>query len=128
MPLDRNVLIGSWELRSFDVDDGSGRRPWCPPATGLLLYGADQMMSVAINGSAPARDDALSAMLFYAGRYRLGFDGVDYVEHHVQQATDALRLGKTLRREIQLEGDALRLEGERPDGLRSFLVWQRIAA
>jgi hypothetical protein len=131
------ALVGTWELRSFEVDDGGGRRCWHPPATGLLLYGADGTMAVAINGRADPGDDPRSAMLFYAGRYQVGRDESEshgqgsFVEHHVRQSSDLLRLKKVLRREVLLEprrGDTptrLCLEGERPDGLHAWLTWER---
>lgn len=126
--LDTTPLHGSWELEAFEVDDGSGMRPWRPQATGLLLYNADGTMAVAINGTPSPGLPATSAMLFYAGDYVVGHDerGL-YVEHHVAQATEEARLGKVLRREVRLDADTgiLELTGERPDGLRSWLRWRR---
>ena len=125
-PISRDVLVGTWRLEAFDVDDGQGRRPWRPPASGLLLYGADGMMSVAINGSL-ADTHPTAAVLFYAGRFTLAEDERGpFVTHHVEQSTDPLRMGKSLRRDVRLEGELLHLHGERPDGLRSWLRWRRI--
>jgi hypothetical protein len=121
-------LHGSWQLEAFEVDDGTGLRPWRPPASGLLLYNPDGTMAVAINGTPSPGAPALTAMLFYAGDYVVARDerGL-YVEHHVQQSTEAARLGKVLRREVSLDVDAgvLELTGERPDGLRSWLRWRK---
>lgn len=116
-------IAGSWQLKSFDLIDQSGEpRPWRENVSGLLIYTKAQHMSVSINAKDTAYKSPLDNLLFYAGRYEI--DG-DNIIHFVENATDASRIGKIIKRDAKLHNNQLTLTGIASSGTRFCLIWQR---
>ncbi|GAB5415156.1 MAG: hypothetical protein Cons2KO_27590 [Congregibacter sp.] len=142
MTLTAQDLVGAWHLESWTMDvDGSPRQyPFGETPTGIIAYTADGWMTAAIHrdgrdllpaGQAFRRisEDLLAqaylSYFHYAGRYRI--EG-DTVFHDVTQSLNPNFVGTQQERQVDLQGDVLRLSGEEPVGgkLRQHvLTWHR---
>jgi hypothetical protein len=109
-------LLGTWQLRQWTVTDGAGRRyPFGEHATGVLLYGDDGQMMVAVSAAdrpplstevprrAAAGELATAFLGFfcYAGRWYTE-DG--WVVHLVDLALNPALVGTVQRRRVELDG------------------------
>lgn len=135
------ALIGSWQLRTYDLrtaDDVIISRPLGDDPHGLLLYTADGRMAVfharrgretpaARSWAAVESEDRAAASLgfdSYAGRYEwLG----DRVVHQVEISLLPSWIGARLVRLARLDGDTLTLRADRmpADRATPVLVWER---
>jgi hypothetical protein len=93
-------LAGTWRLARHVRHDAQGRLayPFGLRPRGLLVYGADGFMSVAIVNPKRKGD-----FLFYSGRWTLRRGSV---VHRIEIASSD-RLGKVVTRRAALEGDRL---------------------
>jgi hypothetical protein len=124
-------IIGTWELQSFDLQEGNEpSHSWGFETHGLLIYAPTGHMSVAINRYAPWSPEGKpstpaevdSRNLFYAGTFCIE-DGV--VKHQVTQASDPDRVGTTLTRTGSLNNEILTLISRGSDFLAT-LVWKKV--
>ena len=114
--LRKEHILGAWKLVSHEkqLEDGSFV-PTSSGAHGRILYTPEGFMSASINW-----DDRF---LFYSGRFDFR-ERDQTVVHHVENATEDWRMGKSLERRASLEGDSLALEGKVTNGYGRIL-WQR---
>jgi hypothetical protein len=130
-------LIGSWEIVTFELADGSGaghRAPFGPAPRGILILTADgRLASIVTAAERPPPLDAASraagftTLLAYAGPYRIAGDRLITT---VEVAWDERYVGTEQVRRFALEGDRLALESEPlvgADGARALVSWRRIA-
>lgn len=121
-------LVGSWRLVSHEARQSDDSwKSWGKNPRGLLIYTAEGAMSVSLNkdpeGDATKPEESFKAILFYSGRFELNPEGK--VLHHVDYASDLRRVGQSLVRDAQLEGDVLTLLAEGTGGLVR-VRWQRL--
>lgn len=124
-------IVGTWRLKTFDLQEGAEPlHAWGFDTHGLLIYTPSGHMSVAINRYAPWTSEGKpkepaevhSQNLFYAGSYVIE-EGI--IKHYVTQASDPDRIGTVLTRKGSLQDGLLTLTGEGPDFLAT-LVWKRL--
>ena len=124
------MILGSWSLESFEIEDPQGnRRPWGAQLSGLLIYAPTGHMSASINKeveqdlSQSETENLFDAILFYAGTYSI--EG-SLIKHQVAQASNPSRIGRELLRYAKLEGDLLSLSTPVESFGQAHLVWRRI--
>ena len=137
-------LIGRWNIVSWLqlYDDGRRQAPLGERLDGFIRYLADGDMICMIaradladftsggqwNASEAERAGAYSAMLAYAGTFRV--EG-DTVTHSVRQSLFPNWRGGEQKRSVRLEGDTLfieaRLEAGTPEARTAQLKWRRAA-
>lgn len=119
----KDDLVGTWILVDFLIaPNGESFEPWRKRQSGMLIYTKQLTMSVAINGDTD-HGNHLDEVLFYSGTYQI--ESKNLVLHHVDLATDFSKLGQTLEREVQLEGDRLTLTGRGEFGVAK-VTWKRL--
>jgi hypothetical protein len=127
MTTKRNDIIGAWRLESCEATDGEGgvAHPLGTSPTGILVYDASGVMSVAImregrssftasdilQGTIEERARAAEGYLSYAGRFVLDDDGVG-IAHQIEVSLFPNWVGVTQRRRVMLDGDVLVLSTE----------------
>lgn len=122
-------FVGTYKLESFEIEEHSGhKRPWGKDVHGLLIYTADGYMSVSINKAVEAKSDNESknifdSILFYSGTYQVD-EGT--ITHQVTQASNPQRIGKTLLRYANVEGDKVALSSPKESFGTAHLTWKRI--
>ena len=137
-------LLGTWSLLAWfnETEDGTRLYPLGEAATGYISYSQDGHVFVhlAADGRAPfavndpfgateAEDSAaMKSHITYAGRY---VDHGAYVVHHVTQSSCPNWVGTEQHRDIELNGDRLRLsapgalfQGQR---VTAYVDWERAA-
>jgi hypothetical protein len=138
-----NALVGTWRLVLWENRSADGRitYPLGKDAEGLIVYGDDGYMFVAImrarrapfdagdllRGSAEEKAQAAETYVSYCGRY--DFDG-DRVVHHVKLSLFPNWVGVDQERLVEIAGDRLTLS-TRPILLEgteqtAHLVWKRV--
>jgi hypothetical protein len=121
--MEKLILIGSWELESFEIDGaGSAARPWGRNARGLLIYAPSGHMSVSINKD-PAGHSPQDSILFYAGTFETKGDTV---YHQVTVASNPARVGRDMIRFAKVDGDRLTLTTPQESYGKAKLVWRRL--
>lgn len=127
--MEKGHFAGTYKLESFEIEEGSGhRRPWGKDVHGLLIYTADGYMSVSINKAVETKSDndsknIFDSILFYSGTYQS--DG-GTITHQVTQASNPQRIGKTLMRYANIEGDKVTLSSPKESFGIAHLTWKRI--
>jgi len=133
------ALVGTWNLRSYRIEDPGGRVidvPYGEAPVGTLIYTAQGRVSVhamapdrtrcgtaRINDCLPeVKIAAFDSFFSYVGRYSVA--GAQ-VRHYVDVASFPDWQGAVLRRTIRLAGDVLVLRG--PIGVERLpvLTWTR---
>jgi Lipocalin-like domain len=138
----RNALVGTWRLIRWENRsiDGQTTYPLGEDAQGLIMYGDDGYMSVALmrarretfgagdllGGTAEEKAKAAEEYVSYCGRYE--FEG-ETVIHHVELSLFPNWVGADQERLVEIDGDRLTLS-TRPlllDGIEqtAYLVWKR---
>jgi hypothetical protein len=119
-------LIGSWKLVSFTLSKDGATEPWRHNVTGTLIYTDKGGMSVAMNSTVHPGDNLFDSILFYSGTWSsdTSKDGKVQVHHHIENATELTNIGKTLTRNVALDGDNLELSAEGTYG-RASVTWKR---
>jgi hypothetical protein len=123
-------FAGTYKLESFEIEENSGyRRPWGKDVHGLLIYTADGYMSVSINKAVETNSEndsknIFDSILFYSGTYKAD-EGT--IAHQVTQASNPQRIGKTLLRYANVDGDKVTLSSPREFFGIAHLTWKRIA-
>lgn len=120
--------IGSWELRSFEIESAEkGKRPWGTNTRGLLVYSATGHVSVAINKDIVATGnpdkDLFDSILFYAGTYRVE---ENVVRHQVTIASNPARVGKEMVRFATLDGNDLTIKTPQESYGTATIVWRKL--
>jgi hypothetical protein len=139
----RDALVGTWKLVLWENRSTDGRvtYPLGKDAEGLIMYGDDGYMFVAImrarralfdagdllGGSAEEKAQAAETYVSYCGRYDL--EG-DTVVHHVKLSLFPNWVGVDQERLVEITGDRLTLS-TRPILLEgteqtAHLVWERL--
>jgi hypothetical protein len=144
--LEKTDLLGTWQLESWSIgheDRDEVTYPFGEDPIGLLLYTADDWMSVSISrrerGDLP--DDvpfrsidpehlaaAYRDYFHYAGRFRIHGDDVT---HYVTQSLNPNFIGSEQLRHVELDGRTLVLSGrDEIAGKPRFhhLVWHKLGA
>lgn len=136
-------ILGRWNIVSWLqlYDDGRRQAPLGERLDGFIRYLPDGDMICMIaradlsdftnggqwNASEAERAGAYSAMLAYAGMWRIEAD--DTVIHSVSQSLFPNWRGGEQRRKVRLEGDTLyieaRLEDGTPEARTAQLKWRR---
>jgi hypothetical protein len=127
--VNNNMLIGTWTLSNFTIEDEDGLRPWGKDMRGLLIYADTGHVSVSINKAIQndgenESENILDSILFYSGTFRVA--GTTVI-HNVSVASAPTRVGKEMVRQATLTGDELTLvtpEGYSP---KATLVWLRVS-
>ncbi len=127
--MNSKMVVGTWRLENFQIEDEDGKRAWGKNLRGLLIYTLGGHMSVSINKDIESDGDnesenILDSILFYSGTYRV--DG-DKVFHQVTVASSPARVGKEMVRQARLDGDTLTLDTPPDASPKATLVWKRIA-
>lgn len=127
--MNSKMVVGTWRLEDFQIEDEDGKRAWGKNLRGLLIYAPSGHMSVSINkdvesGGDNESENILDSILFYSGTYRV--DG-DKVFHQVTVASSPARVGKEMVRHAQLEGETLSLVTPAEASPKATLIWKRIA-
>ena len=139
-------LVGAWSLiDAMTVQTDGQTGPWddhSRPYKGLIVYGADGMMSVQIaTARAPMPSDGdlkkltaeqqlayLHSYYAYYGRYE--FDPArSVVTHFVETSLDPTETGIVYRRSVKLAGDIVTLTTLEPNdasGSHNVLSWRRL--
>lgn len=140
--MQRNPLVGTWRLVSFDVqnNDGVVTHPFGPEPLGFITYTVDGYMAVQFGRrarptlasddwwAAPPAEIALVAQEYFAycGTYEL-HEGE--VVHHVEVSLMPNLVGKEQVRRVAIHGDTLTLSTPpTPVGGQlqvASLVWHR---
>ncbi len=126
----KKILIGAWQLTSFDIIKNNISQPWRPNCSGMLIYSSTNHMSVSINSfvqQSSTTEEKMSSILFYSGTFEIDEDRME-VRHHVLNASNPERIGKEMLRSVILEedGDAMQLVGKSGD-IEFILCWKKIA-
>lgn len=144
--LEKSDLLGAWQLESWSIGH-EGRDevsfPFGEDPVGLLLYTADDWMSVSVSRrdrAALPQDQpfrkidsqrlagAFKAYFHYAGRFRVSGDDVT---HYVTQSLNPNFVGSEQLRHVELDGHTLVLSGrDEVDGRARFhhLIWHKLGA
>jgi Lipocalin-like domain len=138
----RNPLVGTWRLIRWENRsvDGQTTYPLGADAQGLIVYGEDGYMSVALmrrrrkafdagdllRGTPEEKAKAAEEYVSYCGRY--DFEG-ETVVHHVELSLFPNWVGVDQERLVEIDGGRLTLS-TRPlllDGIEqtAHLVWER---
>lgn len=120
--------IGSWELKSFEIESPEkGMRPWGTNTRGLLVYSATGHVSVAINKDIVATGnpdkDLFDSILFYAGTYKVE---ENVVRHQVTIASNPARVGKEMVRFATLDGNNLTIKTPQESYGTATIVWRKL--
>jgi Lipocalin-like domain len=139
----RDALVGTWRLVVWENRNADGRvtYPLGEDAEGLIMYGDDGYMFVAImrarrvpfdagdllRGSAEEKAQAAETYVSYCGRY--DFEG-DRVVHHVELSLFPNWVGADQERLVEIAGNRLTLS-TRPmllEGTKqtAHLIWERV--
>ena len=123
-----NPLLGSWQLRRWEITYSDGRAPTLPygdAAVGLIVYAADGFMSASIARagrpalssesvrSAPEAERlaAFESYFHYAGPYVLTRDAALptglRVAHHVTMALNPNFVGSVQHRDVAFAADGM---------------------
>lgn len=123
--MNKTDIIGSWKLKAFTIESPDGLvKPWRKNATGLLIYTAEDTVSIAMNADLPeGSTDRFDGILFYSGTYEIREPNT--IIHHVSNASDKERVGKEMVREAVLNGHDLELTGRGAFGI-ARVTWERI--
>jgi len=121
-------FVGAWKLSDFQIENAQGEsRAWGRNMRGLLIYESGGRMSVSIirDPAEPKPSDweAMDDVLFYAGTFASPSAGI--IEHKVEVATERDRLGQTLVRNVELNGDILQISNRTTSGGIAKLTWRR---
>lgn len=125
----KDIIIGSWALESFNIEDASRSvRAWGKNTTGLLIYSPDGHMSVSINREVEGKSvqetkNIFDSILFYSGTYSI--NGGE-IHHQVFNASNPSRIGKSMIRYPSLNGDLLTLKSPVESFGQAILVWRKI--
>jgi len=122
-------VLGSWKLESFDIEKlDKTVDPWGQGTHGLLIFSPSGHMSVSINRKleegTSSEKRIFDSILFYSGEYEI--EG-DQLLNKVSNASDPARIGKTMVRFANLEGDLLTLSTRQESFGRAILRWRKIA-
>ena len=120
--------IGSWELKSFEIESPeNGKRPWGTNTRGLLVYSATGHVSVAINkdivNTGTPDKDLFDSILFYAGTYKVE---ENVVRHQVTLASNPARVGKEMVRYATLDGNDLTIKTPQESYGTATIVWRKL--
>jgi hypothetical protein len=124
-----NKLVGRWSLEAYENFQPSGSSILMTEGqSGSLEYTSDGVVHVSIR-----RDEKLLkslglssrlANIQYRGRYEVN-ESNHSVFHHIEEANEPGRAGKTLIREYLLLGDRLEIVGIGQTG-KVKLTWARV--
>ena len=120
--------IGSWELKSFEIESPEkGRGPWGANTRGLLVYSATGHVSVAINkdvvDTGNPDKDLFDSILFYAGTYSVE---KNTVRLQVTLASNPARVGKEMVRFATLDGNDLTIKTPQESYGTATIVWRKL--
>ena len=126
MTLQRNDILGTWQLESFvarDMVTGVDRHPLGDHPAGLIIYTPDGYMSAQL-ASGPTAADYIA----YGGRFDLD-EQAAVVHHEVSMATMPELLAAPQFRDVRVDADRLTLSATMTgaDGIpiHSTLGWRR---
>lgn len=141
--MDRNLLLGTWKLKSYVVTTAAGERstPYGENPQGYLSYSADRRMQ-AIGaasdrrvpaGASPRDNERLAlydTMFAYAGTYSV--EGGKVI-HHVDISWNEVWTGTDQIRLFQVNGNILTLTTRIPDPVSGAetiyaVVWEKVAS
>ena len=135
---DRNVLVGSWRLVSFEREyqtTGEREYPMGKTPAGYIIFLAEGRMAVVITGAgrkAPATDqdraDLFNSLVAYTGSYRV--DG-DKWTTTVDVSANPVWVGTEQTRTFRVTGDQLQemtAWAARPDNriARAVITYERV--
>jgi hypothetical protein len=134
---DSGALVGMWrlvEMVNVREDGTTTASKFGPHPTGYIVYDRAGRMAVQIMVDPTFRDAehsrveeskaAFEGYLAYAGTY--AYDPVRrVVTHHVEMSDYPPFVGRTLSREVRLDGDRVVLLTE-PGQTRTRLTWERL--
>lgn len=126
----KNQIAGTWALESFEIEDQHGfRKSWGKNSRGLLIYTHDGHMSVSINRAVETNSEIeaqniYDSILFYSGTYATEDNTIT---HHVTQASNPQRIGRTLIRFAKHDGDKLILTSPKEPFGTAHLTWRKIS-
>lgn len=121
-------VLGSWKLRSFQIESPEGEvESWGENTHGLLIYSDSGYMSVSINKDVGKESESefenlFDSILFYSGSYQM--DGSTII-HEVTEASKPDRIGKKIIRYAVLDKNLLTLTTPKESFGRAILVWQK---
>lgn len=120
--MDRDALVGTWTLASWEVVDSTGAvdRPFGEKPIGYIIYSPEGYMAVAfmppgrllfgaadiLGGTPDEKCAAIGTYISYCGRYEVVGDRVC---HHIQLSLFPNWTGVTQERIVSLSGDTLRI-------------------
>lgn len=122
-------VIGSWKLKSFQIESPEGAtRDWGQNTHGLLIYSATGQMSVSINKdvvweSESEHEDLFDSILFYAGTYQVQGN---VIRHQVTEASNPSRIGKDMIRYADLSDKQITLTTPQESFGRAILIWEKV--
>lgn len=125
-----NQYVGTWELKSFEIEEHIGhRRSWGKNTHGLLIYTSTGHVSVSINRDVELKSEndaqnIFDSILFYSGTYSAE-GGI--INHQVTEASNPQRIGKTMIRHASLDGDLLTLSSPKESFGTAHLIWRRVS-
>lgn len=124
----RETILGTYQLESFILEKPEGKTDWGKGMHGMLIYAPSGHMSVSINKSVePSGDnnfeDIFDSILFYSGTFEISDDEI---KHQVTEASDPLRIGKSLIRYARDLGSVLELASPQESWGRAILCWRKI--
>lgn len=120
--LDRNQLLGAWELKNHGIRDESGTFSETSSfLLGRLIYEPSGAMSVLIALKNPV--EKTSDLIAYSGRFSIKGQSVF---HHVEVASRSNRVGETEERLAELCDEILILRTPPDDSGIYEISWKRI--
>ena len=135
---DRNVLVGSWRLASFEREyqtTGEREYPMGNTPTGYIIFLAEERMAVVITGEgrkAPTTDQdragLFNSLVAYTGSYRV--DGDKWITT-VDVSANPVWVGTEQTRSFRVTGDRLQevtAWAARPDNrmARAVITYERV--
>jgi Lipocalin-like domain len=133
MPLQRNTILGGWELVSFqarDADTGEIRYPLGRRPRGLILYTDDGYMSAQLAPESPYTSTEVNGYIAYSGPFHVD-ESTSTVCHDVRMATMPDLLAQPQLRQASVADRTLILSATMTDAngatTHSTLTWQRPA-
>lgn len=131
MSLQRNTILGGWELVSFhtcDADTGEIRFPLGRRPRGLILYTDDGFMSAQLAPESPYTSTEVDGYIAYSGPFHVD-ESASTVRHDVLMATVPDLLAQPQLRHAHVDDGTLILSATMTDDTgvttHSTLTWQR---
>ncbi|MGZ3796511.1 MAG: lipocalin-like domain-containing protein [Pseudobdellovibrionaceae bacterium] len=125
----QNSLIGKWSLKAYENFQLSGSSILITEGqSGSLEYTIDGRVRLSIRRDQHQLNslglNSRLANIEYFGRYEVD-EATQSVFHHIEEANDPTRIGKTLLRNYHFNNDQLEIVGTGFDG-RVKLTWSRV--